>query len=234
MGHMMEFPRPDGKRAPGYFTAPHHHEGLPGIVMLEEWWGVTDHIKKTADELADAGFRVLVPDLFRGRVASTANEAEHQMQSLDFGEAATQDARGAVECLGLNKAKVGIIGFCMGGALAMLEAMYDPNVASVVSFYGFPPPEAGEAGLIKVPFQGHWATHDEFFDIKNVDNVEASLKKAGTPYEFFRYDAQHAFHNPNQPGHAGLGHYKADLAKLAWDRTIDFFKRTLASPVAAK
>jgi carboxymethylenebutenolidase len=230
VSEMIEFQRPDGQKAPGCYTAPAGGGGeVPGVVMLEEWWGVTDYIKRTADNLAQAGFRVLVPDLFRGRTAAVGDEANHLMQGLDFGDAATQDARGAAQYLkSTGSKKVGVIGFCMGGALAVLSAMYDPEFDAAVSFYGYPPPEAGDPGQIKIPFQGHWATHDEHFKIEGVDAMEERLKAAGTPHEFHRYDARHAFHNPNQPGHAGLGHYKQDLAELAWSRSVDFLKKNLS------
>lgn len=226
---MIEFERPDGRKAPGYYTAPANAEHLPGVVMLEEWWGVTDHIKHTADELAAAGFRVLIPDLYRGRSAAVGDEANHLMQGLDFGDAATQDARGAAQYLkSTGSRKVGVIGFCMGGALTMLAAMYDPEFDAAVTFYGYPPPEGGDVGQIKIPIQGHWALHDEYFTIDGVEKIEARLKQSGTPHEFHRYDAEHAFHNPNQPGHAGLGHYKKDLAELAWSRSVAFLKKNLA------
>lgn len=230
MGEMIEFARPDGQRAPGYYAPAPGAADAPGIVMLEEWWGVTDHIKRTADELAAAGFRVLIPDLYRGRTAAVGDEANHLMQGLDFGDAATQDARGAAQYLkSTGSKKVGVIGFCMGGALALLAAMYVPDeFDAAVTFYGFPPPEAGDAGSIKVPLQGHWATKDDFFPIGRVDQIEAQLKEAHRTYEFHRYDAQHAFHNPNQPGHAGLGHYKKDLAELAWRRSTEFLKKNLS------
>lgn len=229
MGEMIEFARPDGARAPGYYAAPSGAANAPGVVMLEEWWGITDHIKHTADELAAAGFRVLVPDLYRGRVAAVGDEANHLMQGLDFGDAATQDARGAAQhLLATGSKKVGVIGFCMGGALTFLAAMYDPEFSAAVSFYGYPPPEAGDVGAIKIPIQGHWATRDAFFSIDGVDKIEARLKEAGVRSDFHRYDAEHAFHNPNQPGHAGLGHYNEDLAKTAWRRSLDFLKTHLA------
>ena len=226
---MIEFPRPDGKTAPGYYTAPPGAANAPGVVMLEEWWGVTDHIKHTADALASAGFRVLIPDLYRGRVAAVGDEANHLMQGLDFGDAATQDARGAAQYLkATGSKKAGVVGFCMGGALTVLAAMYDPEFDAAVSFYGYPPPEAGDVGNIKIPLQGHWALHDEHFGIAGVDKIEARLKEAGARYEFHRYDAKHAFHNPNQAGHAGLGHYNEEFAKLAWQRTVEFLKKNLA------
>ncbi len=228
MSESIEFTRPDGAKAPGYYTAG-SEANLPGVVMLEEWWGVTDHIKRTADALAGAGFRVLVPDLYRGRVAAIGDEANHLMQGLDFGDAATQDARGAAQYLkSTGSRKVGAIGFCMGGALTLLAAMYDPEFDAAVSFYGYPPPEAGDVGTIKIPLQGHWALNDEHFSIAGGDTIEARLTESGTPHEFHRYDAQHAFHNPNQAGHAGLGHYNDKLAELAWSRSVAFLKKNLA------
>lgn len=226
MGESIEFNRPDGKSAPGYLAGDTDAK-MPGIVMFEEWWGVTDHIRSTADQLASSGFRVLVPDLFRGRSAATGDEANHLMEGLDFGDAATQDGRGAAQYLQREGAKVGVLGFCMGGALTLLAAMYDPEFSAAVSFYGYPPPEAGDAGSVKIPVQGHWALHDEHFSIDGVDRIEKRLNESGRPHEFYRYDAQHAFHNPNQPGHAGLGHYHREYAELAWSRTVEFFKKYL-------
>src|SRR5579875_1136176 len=139
---MIEFTRPDGQKAPGYYSGPEQAAGAPGVVMLEEWWGVTDHIKHLADRFAQNGFRVLVPDLYRGRTAAVGDEANHLMQGLDFGDAATQDARGAAQyLLSTGSSKAGVMGFCMGGALTILAAMYDPEFSAAAVFYGFPPEE---------------------------------------------------------------------------------------------
>jgi carboxymethylenebutenolidase len=230
MGEMIEFTRPDGRKAPAYYTAPPEGEHAPGVVVLEEWWGITDYMRQTADNLAAAGFRVLVPDLFRGRTAAVGDEANHLMQGLDFADAANQDARGAAQhLLNTGSKRVGVMGFCMGGALTMLSAMYVPEFSAAVDYYGFPLPEAGDPGRITIPFQGHWALHDEFFPISRVDDIEARFKEAHVPYEFYRYEAEHAFHNPNQPGQAGLGHYNQTYAEQAWRRSIDFLKKHLQS-----
>ena len=228
MKQMIEFTRPDGQKAPGYLTGP-DAGNAPGLVMLEEWWGVTDHIKHLADRFADAGFRVLVPDLYRGRTAAVGDEANHLMQGLDFGDAATQDTRGAAQYLLANgSSNVGVTGFCMGGALTILASMYDPEFSAAVVFYGFPPEEAGDVGQIKIPVQGHWALHDGFFKIDQVDRIEHRLKEAGVAHEFHRYDAQHGFNNPNEEGHAGLGHYNEELSELSLRRAMDFLKKHLA------
>ena len=220
---MIEFARPDGKRAPGYLTAPLGGETLPGIVMLEEWWGLTDHIRGTAERLAASGFRVLVPDLFRGRTAAVGDEANHLMEGLDFHDASVQDARGAALYLKANGHDVGAIGFCMGGALALLCAMHVHEFKAVVDFYGYPSPDAGDPATIRGAFMGHFATEDDFFPIGRVDEIEKRLREGGVTHELYRYDAKHGFHNPNPVGMAGLGHHKKDLAELAWQRSVDFF-----------
>lgn len=225
---MIEFTRPDGQRAPGYYSAAGNEKSAPGIVLIEEWWGVTEHMKNIAEKLANAGFRVLVPDLYRGRTAAVGDEANHLMQGLDFGDAATQDVRGAAEYLkSTGSPKVGVMGFCMGGALTILSAMYVPELSAAVAFYGFPPPEAGDPAQIKIPVQGHWAEHDEFFAPDGVRRVEERLKAGNVPHEFYMYDAHHGFNNPNEVGSAGLGHYNAEADKKSMDRAIDFLRNHL-------
>lgn len=227
MGSMIEFARPDGKRAPGYLTeaSPPH---APGVVLFEEWWGLDDRIKETADRLASHGFNVIVPDLYRGRSAATGGEANHLMEGLDFGDAASQDAAGAARYLREHGAKrVGVAGFCMGGALAMLSVMHGNEFDSASIWYGYPPPDAGDPAKIGVPLQGHWALDDTHFTIEGVDAIERALEAAGSSPEFHRYDAKHGFFNTGEPGAGGLGHYDREHAETAWRRTIDFFDRTL-------
>jgi carboxymethylenebutenolidase len=230
MGKTVEFVRPDGAKAPGYLAeAPDLGlERTPGVVMFEEWWGVDDRIKATADRLASYGFNVLVPDLFRGRSAATGDEASHLMEGLDFGDAATQDGPGAARYLReLGAARVGVIGFCMGGALALIGLMHGSDFDAASIWYGYPPPEAGDPSNITVPIQGHFALHDGFFTIAGVDALEQKLRKAGAAPEFHRYDAKHGFYNTGKPGEGGLGHYHPEHAETAWKRTVEFFERTL-------
>jgi len=226
---MIEFERPDGQKAPGYYSAPAAGNNAPGVVMIEEWWGVTDWIKQTADQLAAEGFRVLIPDLFRGRTAAVGDEANHLLEGLNFGDATSQDAHGAAEYLtSTGSANVAVMGYCIGGALSMLCAMDDSAFASAVTFYGLPPAEAGDPGMITIPIQGHWATRDGFFTIDKVDAFEGRLKAGGVVHEFYRYEADHGFCNTGEVGNAGLGHYDAISAKLAWARTTTFLKKTLS------
>lgn len=230
MGSAVEFVRPDGQRAPGYLAEAAQGPAAPGIVMIEEWWGLDDRIRTTADRLASDRFNVLVPDLYRGRWAATGDEANHLMEGLDFRDAATQDIAGAAAFLrGRGAAKVGVMGFCMGGALTLLAIMHGDAFDAASVWYGYPPAEAGDLTTIRVPLQGHWALDDGHFTIGGVDSIEGKLQQGGVDYEFYRYDAKHGFFNTGEPGAGGLGHYHAEHAETAWRRTVEFFDRTLRS-----
>jgi len=221
---MISYKRPDGKSVNAYLAGS---KG-PGIVVIQEWWGLNDQIRGVADKLAAAGYRALVPDLYRGKVAVEAKEAEHLMTGLNFGDAAGQDIRGAVQFLKSESAKVGVTGFCMGGALTLLSAVNVPEADAFVIWYGYPPLEYVDASKIKKPVMGHWATQDEFFVISKVDELEKKLRDAGVKFEFHRYDAKHAFANETADA-KGLPPLKYDpkSAELAWQRTMDFFGKNL-------
>ncbi len=226
---MIQFTRPDGKTVEGYLAEPAHGANAPGVVVLQEWWGLDDEVISVADRLAKAGYRALVPDLYRGKLALEANEAEHLMNDLNFGDAASQDIRGAVQYLkATGSSKVAVTGFCMGGALTILAACNVPELDASIVWYGNPPLEYVNAEAISKPMLAHWALHDEFFAAAGVDQLEEKLKQAGVNYEFHRYDAQHAFANPKSDtrGMPPLK-YDADAATLAWDRTLDFLKKHL-------
>jgi carboxymethylenebutenolidase len=226
---MITFQRPDGTSVEAYLIEPANAQNAPGIVVIQEWWGLDDEIKQVAKRFADAGYRALVPDLYRGKLALEANEAEHLMNDLNFGDAASQDIRGAVQYLkstGCNK--VAVTGFCMGGALTVLSAGLVPECDGTVVWYGYPPLEYVDASAIKKPMLAHWALHDDFFSIAGVDQLEEKLKAAGVTYDFERYDAKHAFANPKSDSR-GLPplQYNPAAAQLAWDRTMTFLKNTL-------
>jgi carboxymethylenebutenolidase len=226
----VTFARPDGKPCSGYLVEPAGGRTAPGLVVIQEWWGVNDHIKSVADRYAAKGFRVLVPDLYRGKVGLDAKEAEHLMGGLDFADAAGQDIRGAVQYLKQSSAKVGVTGYCMGGALTILAAAFVPEVDAAVAWYGFPPLEYVDPSRIKAPLMGHFALHDGFFKIEQVDQLEQKLKAAGTPYTFHRYDAGHAFASDDPIIHT-IGLKKTDAAAdAAWKRTIDFLQQNLGVP----
>jgi carboxymethylenebutenolidase len=224
---MIEFKRPDGSAVGGYLAEPINKADAPGVVVIQEGWGLDDEVKRVADRLAAAGYRALVPDLYRGKLALEANEAEHLMNGLNFGDAAGQDIRGAVQYLkATGSKKVAVTGFCMGGALTILAACNVPELDASIVWYGNPPLEYVNAEAITKPMMGHWALHDEFFPIAGVDQLEQKLKQAGVNYEFHRYDTKHAFANPKSDAR-GLAplKYSDEAAKLAWERTMKFLEK---------
>ena len=229
MGNMIEFERPDGNTAKGYLAEPDQGGAAPGVVVIQEWWGLNDQIKGVADHFAAQGYRALVPDLYRGKKTVEAEEAEHLMNDLDFGDAAGQDIRGAVQYLkGSGSPKAGVTGFCMGGALTLLAAVNVPEDDATAVWYGYPPIEYVDPSKIKAPLLGHWGTRDQFFPIEGVDALEKKLDDAGVAFEFYRYDAKHAFANP-EASEKNLPplEYNPQAADLAWQRTMAFFDQQL-------
>lgn len=228
-GFMITYRRPDGQDVQGYLAKPEKPEGAPAIVVIQEWWGVNDQIKGVAHRFAQAGYLALVPDLFRGKTTVEEEEASHLLGGLDFADATAQDVRGAVLYLKEQAARVGVTGYCMGGALTLLALCNIPEVSAGVTWYGFPPLDYVDASKIKVPVQGHWATQDEFFTADIVDKLEAKLKEANVDVEFHRYLAHHAFANETAvgPGRIPRTQFDPVWSRMAWDRTLTFFGRTL-------
>lgn len=229
MGKTVEFKRPDGQSVQAYLAEPADAAGAPGVVVIQEWWGLNAQIQGVAERYAAAGYVALVPDLYRGKSTVEAAEAEHLMNTLNFGDAASQDVRGAVQHLKARCAKVGVTGYCMGGALTLLAAVHVPEADAAVVYYGYPPLEYIDAGKIGMPLLAHWAIDDAAFPIANVDKIEAMLRAAKVEFEFHRYQAMHAFANETQVGAARLPitEYKAEAADLAWQRTLDFWGEKL-------
>jgi len=222
MREMIQFKRPDGKTCPGYLATPKAGASAHGFVCIQEWWGLNEQIKKTADRLAEAGYRALVPDLYRGKVAKASDEASHMMANLNFPDAAEQDIRGAVQFLKQSSKKVAVGGFCMGGALTILAAVRVPEMDAGACFYGIPDLPADELKKIKTPLTCHFANQDGWITPAKVNDLEAALKQSKSQFEIYRYDAQHAFMNEARPAV-----YDADGAKLAWDRMLNFLKTAL-------
>ncbi len=229
MGKMISFKRPDGQSVNGYLAEPAQGATAPGMVVIQEWWGLNDQIKGVADKLAAAGYRALVPDLYRGKVALEANEAEHLMTNLSFGDAAGQDVRGAVQHLKASGSqKVGVTGFCMGGALTLLAAVNVPEADAGVVWYGYPPLEYVDASKIKAPLLAHWATDDAAFPIAKVDELEKMLGGAKVNFEFHRYNAKHAFANETADSkNLPILKYDPKAAEIAWGRTMAFLGKQL-------
>jgi len=224
MGQTISFPRVDGKPARGYLAEAQTAKG-PGVVVIQEWWGLQGQITGVCDRLAQAGFTALAPDLYGGKVVPYHDKAAAAaaMQALDFREATEQAVRGAVKSLASRGGKVGLTGFCMGGAVTVIGAAKIPELSAAVAFYGLPPPEVASAKDVRVPLQGHFASRDTWVTPQAVDQLEKDLRAAGKTFEIHRYEGDHAFMN-SERGEV----YGAEAAKLAWERMLAFFRKHLA------
>lgn len=225
MGRMIEFARPDGSLCRGYLAEA--GKDKPSVVVIQEWWGLNPHMCNIADRFAEAGFNALAPDLYQGRIAQDADEASHMMDGLDFPGATHQDIRGAVEHLSaLSSGKVGVTGFCMGGALTIGAAVHLPaqlpQLAAAVCYYGIPPKSFADPADIAIPFQAHFAKLDDWCTPALVAELERSMRAAGHAPEVFHYDAHHAFFNQTRPEV-----YDAEASRQAWERTLAFFRKHL-------
>jgi carboxymethylenebutenolidase len=225
---MIQYRRPDGQSVDAYLAEP-DAANAPAIVVLQEWWGLNDQIRGVADRLAQAGYRALVPDLYRGKSTVEAEEAHHLMSHLNFGEAAAQDVRGAVQYLKAASPRVGVTGFCMGGVLTLLSLASVPELDAGVCWYGLPDPANFDPSAIKAPLMAHWATQDAAFAIAGVDALEEKIRAAKLAYTGHRYLAYHAFANETAvgPRRVPFTQYDAAWAQVAWDRTLRFFGRHL-------
>ena len=224
MGTHISYKRPDGKENGGYLSLA-DRGNAPGVVVIQEWWGVQEQIKGICDRFALAGFDALAPDLYNGVVVPyhDTDAAGKEMNSLNFADAVSQNVRGAALFLKRNGAKAGITGFCLGGVVSILAAANIPEFSCAAPFYGIPPENVCKPADVKSPLQGHFALKDTWITPDAVDKFEAGLKEAGKTFEIFRYDADHAFVNEQRaPVH------DRQAAELAWDRSVAFFKKHLA------
>jgi carboxymethylenebutenolidase len=219
MGSMIDFKRPDGSSCKGYVAEA--GKGKPGIVVIQEWWGLNDQICGIADRFARAGYNALAPDLYKGRVTQKPDEANHMMSGLDFVGASDQDIAGAVKHLSNMSRKVGVMGFCMGGALTLAAAARVPGIACGVPFYGIPPGQLADPAKITVPLQGHFANKDDWCTPAAVNDLEKAMAGAGNKPEVHRYDAAHAFANERSDA------YDVKSANAAWERMLAFLGKHL-------
>ena len=225
----IRFKRPDGKETSGYLAMPKEGEHTPGVVIVPEFWGVNDQVKKVADRLAADGYRALVVDVFHGKVTKDPKEASKMMTELDGETAVDQDIRSAVTHLEHRApgTRVAALGFCMGGGLALAAAVRVRELNAAVSYYGIPPANLADPRQIRIPFLGHYAKKDHTHTPEKVGNLEKALESGGVNHELHRYEADHAFANDQRPEV-----YDRKAADLAWDRTLEFLQRTIGgSPV---
>jgi carboxymethylenebutenolidase len=227
MGEMVEFPS-NGTTVGGYLAAPEVGAG-PGVVVIQEWWGLVDHIKDVCDRFAAEGFTALAPDLYHGATTTEPDEAAKLMMAMNL-ERAARDMAGAVDYLAghdsVRGQGAGVVGFCMGGGLALWLATLRPDqVRAVAPFYGVIPWEAAQPDWshLRGAVQGHYAENDDFASPDHVAALEAQLKEAGVDVEMFIYPSvHHGFFNDTRPDA-----YSEDAARQAWIRTLEFLRRHL-------
>lgn len=219
----------NGGTAHGYLAVPASGSG-PGLVVIQEWWGLTEHIKDVTDRFAAEGFVALAPDLYGGPTTHDSDEAGRMAQDLPVTRAAT-DLAGAVDFLlghdAVTSATVGTVGFCMGGGFVLvLAAQQGDRIGAAVPFYGIGGYDQVDLAGVTAPVLGHFGSEDGFATPEQVDVLEVELKaKAHGTVDIVRYPgAGHAFFNDENL----LGTYDPDLAAKAWSRTLEFLRANLA------
>lgn len=226
MAETLEFPS-NGATAQGYLAAP--DGGGPGVIVIQEWWGLVPHIRDLCERFAAEGFVALAPDLYGGESTTEPDAAGKLMMALNI-ERAAKDLTGAVDALlGRDETTgggVGVVGFCMGGGLALWLATLRPDaVKACVPFYGVIPWQAAQPDYSRLEgaVQGHYGDSDDFLPVDQVRALEQQLKGLGKDAEFHVYEgAGHAFLNDTRPEA-----YVEEAAQDAWNRTIDFLQKQL-------
>jgi carboxymethylenebutenolidase len=224
MGEMVDF-KANGHTTQGYLARPASGNG-PGVIVLQEWWGLVPHIKDVAERFAAEGYVALAPDLYHGEVGASPDEAGKLMMALNIAET-EKDLRGAVNYLQAHPAttgdKIGTVGFCMGGMLSLFAATKNPAVGACVVFYGVHPAVKLELDGLHAPVLGLYAENDGFVTPAVVQALETDLQAHGKQCEMHIYpDADHAFFNDTRPAV-----YRADYAADAWRRVLDFYRANL-------
>ena len=224
MGENVTF-RSNGGQTNGYLAAPKTVQG-PSVVVIQEWWGLVDHIKDVCDRFAAEGFVALAPDFYHGEIAKSPDEAGKMMMALRIDEA-EKDLKGAIDYLlahaATSSSKVGTVGFCMGGALSLYAATKNDNVGACVVFYGGHPNVKPDLANLKSPVLGIYGERDRSVSPSVVHELERKLKELGKSFEYHIYpDADHAFFNDTRPTV-----YNAEAAADAWTRTVEFLRSHL-------
>ena len=233
VGEIVEF-RSNGDVAAGHLATPSSNPNGAGVLVIQEWWGLVPQITRVVDRLATHGYVAMAPDLYHGELAehTEMGRAGALMAALPPDRAA-RDMNGAVHALlahdAVRGASVGVLGFCMGGALALLlAANQGRRVGAAVSFYGAPLGDmAPDWSGLTAPVLGHFAENDDWFPQPAIEELEAMLKAAGKDVTFHFYPGTgHAFGNEENP----LGTHDPEAAEQAWDRTLEFLGSRLVAP----
>ncbi len=224
-GEMIEFTVGSGS-APGYLARPETGSG-PGLVVLQEWWGLVDHIKDVADRFAAEGFVALAPDLYHGDSTTNPDDAGRKMMALDIARVGNDVAAAVGHLRGLDAVtpkKVAVMGFCMGGQLALQAAVeHGDTVTCGVDFYGVHPSVELDFAKLKVPVLAHFGKQDEFVNEDSAKALVAAIRDAGGDIDPHFYESGHAFFNDARPEA-----FDGASAKTAMERTVTFLRAHLS------
>ena len=225
MGQRVDFPS-NGHTCNGYLAAPASGKG-PAVVVIQEWWGLVPHIEDLVERFAKEGFVALAPDLYHGKSAKSPDEAGKLMMAMRIDEA-ERDLSAAVDYLSTLDStaseKAGVVGFCMGGALALYTATKNPKVGACVVFYGGHPKVKPDLPNLNAPVLGLYAEKDGSVTPESARDLERKLKDLGKQIEVKIYEgADHAFFNDTRPEV-----YNAEAAADAWQRTVEFLREHLS------
>ena len=220
MGEMVQFSS-NGGNTSGYLAIPESGSG-PGVIVIQEWWGLVDHIKDVCERFAAEGFVALAPDLFHGKTTKSPDEAGKLMMALRIDEA-EKDLSGAIDYLLAHEAttndRTGVVGFCMGGALSLYTATKNQKIGACVVFYGGHPNVKPDLPNLHAPVLGIYAAKDGFVTPDSARELESKLKSLGKQIDVNIYPhTDHAFFNDTRPEV-----YDAGAAEDAWQRVLRHF-----------
>ncbi len=209
----------------GYLALPETANGI-GVIVIQEWWGLVPHIKSVADRFAALGFVALAPDLYHGESTTSPDEAGRKLMELNI-EQAAKDLETAIDYLlqqpDVKHSKVGVVGFCMGGQLALLAGTTSDRVGAIVDFYGIHPNIHPDFSKLAAPILGIFGEQDDFVPPTAVQQLESAVREAGGAIDIHTYpNVTHAFFNDSRPEV-----YNAETAADAWDRTLTFLQHQL-------
>lgn len=223
MGTMVTFPS-NGGETPGYLALP-STTPAPGIVVIQEWWGLEPHIRDVTDRFAAEGFVALAPDLYHGKVATEPDEARKLAMELEYDRAVAEiiaAARYLLNRAEVRGPKVGVVGFCMGGGLSLLSACRSDLFGAAVVFYGRNPNPIEQVRSLTCPLLGLYGEADQGIPPTEVERLRQALQEAGKQFELHIYpNAPHAFFNDTRAS------YRPEAAIDAWRRTLAFFRQHL-------
>jgi carboxymethylenebutenolidase len=232
MGEAVEFPS-NGDTTSGYLALPRSGGG-PGVIVIQEWWGLVPHIRELCDRFASEGFVALAPDLFHGKTTTEPDDAQKLMMEMQL-DTAARDMVGAGRWLAAQERtagdRVAIVGFCMGGALALYAAAQSDVFGAVVAFYpAFGRTDAArpDYSAIRGAVLAHFAEDDDYYDHDKVEQFAAAVRGGGSDIEVHWYpESGHAFFNDHRPEV-----HKPHQSRVAWERTLSFLRKHLAATPA--